>query len=207
MYLSSPPTSRPPKHLDTLRRLTDAIVRRAVDAVAFTSAATTGYLLEQARLDNVLDTVVNALVNEIQLFCIGTLTAGPLRAHGLAPTVPPAPAIAELAAVIQAGLLGVRYTVAAGEMPLEIRSQAVIVDGHLIPIQYGPLAVLRALVRSPGVILAAADIRAVVPGWSDVDDHAIEMAVSRLRRTLDNPALRGVQPVQTVMKRGYVWVG
>jgi uroporphyrinogen-III synthase len=37
-----------------------------------------------------------------------------------------------------------------------------------------------------------------VPSLADVDDHAIEMAVSRLRRALPAPDL-----VQTVIKHGY----
>jgi DNA-binding winged helix-turn-helix (wHTH) protein len=36
-----------------------------------------------------------------------------------------------------------------------------------------------------------------------VDDHAIEMAVSRLRGSLGHSDLRELDLVQTVMKRGY----
>jgi uroporphyrinogen-III synthase len=52
-------------------------------------------------------------------------------------------------------------------------------------------------------VLSAAEIRTHVPRWSDVDDHAIEMAVSRLRRCLDGTELDGLGLVQTVVKRGY----
>ena len=86
---------------------------------------------------------------------------------------------------------------------IEIRGQALFVGGRLIPVQPGPIAVLRALARHPGRVLSAAEIRALVPGWTGVDDHAIEVAVSRLRRSLDGSDLDGTGLVQTVMKRGY----
>jgi uroporphyrinogen-III synthase len=59
------------------------------------------------------------------------------------------------------------------------------------------------LARHPGRVLSAAEIRRLVPGWAAVDDHAIEMAVSRLRRSLDGTELDGLGVVQTVVKRGY----
>jgi uroporphyrinogen-III synthase len=52
-------------------------------------------------------------------------------------------------------------------------------------------------------VLSAAEIRAVLPHSSTVDDHAIEMAISRLRGTLGHSDLSGLDVVQTVMKRGY----
>ena len=66
----------------------------------------------------------------------------------------------------------------------------------------GPIAVLRALARNPGRVLSCAEIRRATPNWAAVDDHAIEQAVSRLRRTLHHGDL-----IQTVMRRGYRLVG
>jgi len=63
--------------------------------------------------------------------------------------------------------------------------------------QPGPLAVLRVLARQPGRLVSMADLRSNVPGWHDMDDHAIETAVSRLRRALD-----GTDLVQSVVRRG-----
>ena len=90
-----------------------------------------------------------------------------------------------------------------GGRPVQVGGQALVVDGNLVPAQAGPIAVLRTLARHPGRVLSTAEIRTHVPGWSDVDDHAIEMAVSRLRRCLDGTGLDGAGLVQTVMKRGY----
>jgi uroporphyrinogen-III synthase len=54
------------------------------------------------------------------------------------------------------------------------------------------------LARNPGRVLSCAEIRRATPNWATVDDHAIEMAVSRLRHTLHNSGL-----IQTVVRRGY----
>jgi uroporphyrinogen-III synthase len=85
-----------------------------------------------------------------------------------------------------------------GAYRIEVRGQAVVLNDRLIPIQAGPIAVLRALAHRPGRVLSCAELRRAIPNWSNVDDHAIEMAVSRLRRSLG-----GTDLVQTVMKRGY----
>ena len=56
--------------------------------------------------------------------------------------------------------------------------------------------------RNPGRVLSCAEIRRATPNWAAVDDHAIEQAVSRLRRTLHHGDL-----IQTVMRRGYRLAG
>ncbi|MFD0575899.1 winged helix-turn-helix domain-containing protein [Dactylosporangium darangshiense] len=88
--------------------------------------------------------------------------------------------------------------VSLGSHQVEIRGQAVIVDDRLIPVQPVPIAVLRTLARSPGRVMSCADIRRNMPTGASVDDHAIEMAISRLRRALD-----GTQLIHTVIRRGY----
>jgi uroporphyrinogen-III synthase len=85
---------------------------------------------------------------------------------------------------------------------MEVRGQAVVLNDELIPVPPGPIAVLRVLARNPGRVLSCAEIRRAAPNWSAVDDHAIEMAVSRLRRTLHDGNL-----IQTVMKHGYRLAG
>jgi uroporphyrinogen-III synthase len=46
--------------------------------------------------------------------------------------------------------------------------------------------------------MSCADIRRDIRTGTAVDDHAIEMAISRLRR-----ALNDTQLIRTVMRRGY----
>ena len=192
-----------PNHLDILRRLSDLVIRRQVDAVALTSEAATRNLLWQAGTDDTLSELLNALVADVTPACLGPLTAAPLRAHGVAPLIAPAPMMRSLAGLLAAELPRRTLTLRAGGYPIEVRGQAIVVAGRLVPMQPGPVAVLRALAQRPGHVLSSAEIRALVPGWSTVDDHAIEMAVSRLRRTLAETGLDDLDIVHTVMKRGY----
>ena len=192
----------PPAHADLLRRLGDQITGGQVDAVAFTSAATVENLLAQAVADHRLDELLNALSDEVPAICLGQLTAAPLEARGVPVHVPAQPFLEEFVALAAATAPRRAVRVVAGGTFLEVRGQAVVVDGELIPVQPGPIAVLRALARHPGRVLSCAEIRRATPNWAGVDDHAIEMAVSRLRRSLHESDL-----IQTVMKRGYRLTG
>jgi len=195
--------ARPPNHMDVLRRLGDLVIRRQVDAVALTSAATTDNLLQQAAADGALGEVLNALVSDVAAACLGPLAAAPLRAKGLSPLLAAEAAMDSLVDLLVAELPQRAMVLDVGGHRIEVRGQGVVIGSQLVPIQPGPIAVLRALALRPGRVLSAAEIRALVPTWSAVDDHAIEMAVSRLRRSLGGTDLEGVELVQTVMRRGY----
>jgi uroporphyrinogen-III synthase len=193
----------PPKLRSVLHRLVEQIVRRQVDAVLVTATSCGEHLLEQAVVDGELSGVLEALGGDVALVCLGPLGAAPFVAHGVAPFMPARPMLNELPGVLAAELPKRSLHPVVGGHRLEIRGQAVIVEGLLIPVQAGPMAVLRALAQEPGRVLSAAEIRDRVPGWHEVDDHAIEMAVSRLRHSLEGTDFEGLQFVQTVVKRGY----
>jgi len=195
--------SEPPKHVDVLRRLTDQIVKRQVDAVALTSRSSTEFLLDQARRDGLDDELLNAWVSDVLATGLGPLTAQPLLDLGVPVTVAPVAHPDALVAALVEAMPRRALQLDLGGRRIELRGQGLVLGGRLVPLQPGPVAVLRALARRPGVVLSAAEIRALVPGWSTVDDHAIEVAVSRLRRSLDGTELDGNALVQTVMRRGY----
>ena len=75
---------------------------------------------------------------------------------------------------------------------LELRGHAVLVDGDLRPVAPAGMALLRALARRPGRVVARAEL---APG---VGADALDGAIARLRAALGEPKL-----VQTVAKRGY----
>jgi uroporphyrinogen-III synthase len=91
---------------------------------------------------------------------------------------------------------------------MEIRGHGVMLDGRLRPIARAPMAVLRALAARPGHVVSRTDLCGVLPSGSapggpwaarlQPDEHAVEMAVARLRRGLGHQYL-----VETVVKRGY----
>jgi DNA-binding response OmpR family regulator len=78
---------------------------------------------------------------------------------------------------------------------LQVRGHAAVVDGRIVELAPGPIAVLRELARRPGHVVPRTDLIASLPGGGD--GHAVEMAVTRLRAALGAPV------VETVVKRGY----
>jgi uroporphyrinogen-III synthase len=195
--------SLPPNHVDVLRRLAELVVKRQVDAVALTSRSATQYLLDQAAADGNADEVLNAFVSDVAAVCLGPLAAKPLLDRGVSPTIATSAYVEELTATLVDNVPRRALRLTFGRIDIEVRGQAILVGEQLVPVQPGPIAVLRALAQHPGRVLSTAEIRAIVPGWDGVDDHAIEMAVSRLRRSLDGTDLDGQGLVQTVMRRGY----
>ena len=90
-----------------------------------------------------------------------------------------------------------RISTRAGE--LEIIGNQVRLPGdrhgpvHLAP---GPLALMRVLVKAQGAVLSRDHLLTVLPHCGS--EHALEMWVSRLRRSLPDPDMD-----KTVVKRGY----
>jgi uroporphyrinogen-III synthase len=80
---------------------------------------------------------------------------------------------------------------------LEVRGRLVLIDGREVRLGPAGLAVLRRLTGAPGEVVGREALLAVLPGGGD-DLHAVDVAVSRLRRNLPRPGI-----VQTVVKRGY----
>ena len=58
------------------------------------------------------------------------------------------------------------------------------------------MAILRSLAAAPGKVLPRSELLTSLPRGAD--EHAVEMAVARLRAALGAPSF-----IQTVVKRGY----
>lgn len=176
----------------SLRRLCDLVIRRQVDAVVLVGAGVAAQVWAHAERDNRHRPLVHALANDIPCLSLGALPEAPVR-----PQVAPQPFAEELADTVLAVVPArARHITAAGHR-LELRGHAIVLDGRLLPVQPGPMAVLRTLADRPGKVLSAAQIRAALH-YRDVDDHAVEMAVSRLRQ-----ATPGTNLIQTIVKHGY----
>jgi uroporphyrinogen-III synthase len=185
-----------------LERLLDTVLAGQLDALTFTSAPAAASVLRAAEAGGRLEPLVEALRHRVLTMCVGSITAGPLDRVGV-PVVQPGRArigslVRELAVALPARAL--RVTVGGRE--LELRGQAVLVDGTLRPVPPAPMAVLRSLAATPGRVQSRGALAAVLrrhSGREDtVDAHAVETAVGRLRSALGSPEL-----VQTVVKRGY----
>ncbi|MFG2044656.1 uroporphyrinogen-III synthase [Dactylosporangium sp. NPDC048998] len=189
---------QPPNDVLGVRRVVELMSRRQLDAVAWLDPVGAEHVLRFATAHGRLPAVVAQLGVHIPAVCFGPLAAATLRGHGMEPALPPMPFDEESAALLATSVLDRVVRATVDGLALEVRGHAAMVDGRLFPIQRGPIDVLRVLAQSPDRVLSSADIRRLVPGLAEVDDHAIEMAVSRLRR-----AVPGLNLVQTVIKHGY----
>jgi uroporphyrinogen-III synthase len=181
----------PPADPAPLRRLVDLIHGRLVDAVTFTSAPAVSSLLEAGGPD-----LVDRLRRGVTAACLGRLAAAPLTALGLPVVTPDRARLGGLAGTLAEVLPGRAPTLKAAGTTVTLRGHAAVVNGTLKPLAPAPMAVLRALAEARGAVLSRAALLRVLPNGAD--EHAVEMAVARLRAALGGTAL-----VKTVVKRGY----
>lgn len=179
-----------------LDRLIDAVLDGCVDAMPFTSAPAVASTLARARRTGRHTAFVNALRTRVVAGCVGPVTAAPLAAVGV-PTVRPGRArLGALAHTLAAELTARSPRLGVAGRTVEIRGQSVFVDGEARTVAPAPMAVLRALAERPGRVVSRAELTAVLPDGGE--EHAVEVAVGRLRRALGDSGL-----VRTVVKRGY----
>ncbi|MBG0563315.1 uroporphyrinogen-III synthase [Actinoplanes aureus] len=189
VYRWAPPTDPAPLH-----RLVDLIIGKLVDAVTFTSAAAVQAVLRAAGTGT--DALLDALRSDVLAACVGPVTAAPLRRYDVPVSMPSRARLSALVRTLVDELPKRAVTLQVSGHSITLRGHAAIVDGELRPLAPAPMAVLRALAGSPGRVLSRAALLQALPRGAD--EHAVEMAVARLRAGL---ALPGV--VQTVVKRGY----
>jgi uroporphyrinogen-III synthase len=191
-----------------LRRLVGQVVAGTVDAITFTSAPAVAATLAVAAEDNLEEMLLQALRTSVVGACVGPVTAAPLEERGVVPVSPECPRLSALVRLLAVELPARRASrLAVHGHSLELRGHAVVLDGQLKPIAPAPMAILRALARRPGHVVSRAELCGVLPsrvlhggsyGRPQADEHAVEMAVARLRRGLGGGGL-----VETVVKRGY----
>ena len=91
---------------------------------------------------------------------------------------------------------GLSLQLADGQLLL-LHGEDVLLDGVEVRLSPAPAAVLQALVANPGNVIPRRALLAMLPSGTAGSEHAVEMAVARLRAAL------GTRAVQTVVKRGY----
>ncbi|MFJ4584320.1 uroporphyrinogen-III synthase [Streptomyces echinatus] len=187
----------PPEDLGPLDRLLDAAVTRGLDAVTFTSAPAAASLLSRAEDRGLLDELLSALAHDVLAACVGPVTALPLQAHGVQTVQPERFRLGPLVQLLCQELPARARSLPVAGHRVEIRGHAVLVDDDLRPVPPAGMALLRALARRPGWVVARADLLRALPG-AGRDEHAVETAMARLRTALGAPKL-----IQTVVKRGY----
>ncbi|WP_018635983.1 uroporphyrinogen-III synthase [Parafrankia elaeagni] len=184
-----------PEDTTPLRRVIDAVATVELDAVAFTSAPAAVSFLRAADDQGLGEAVREALLGPVVASCVGPVTAGPLLARGI-PVIQPGRA--RLGALVREIVEQIPrrrgQLLPAADHWLDIRGQATVVDGRLVPLSRTSMALLRRLAGRPGHVVTRREL--LPPGGGD--EHAVEVAVGRLRSALGDPRI-----IQTVAKRGY----
>jgi uroporphyrinogen-III synthase len=124
------------------------------------------------------------------------VTAEPLREAAIEPVVPDRYRLGALVRLVsyeltQRHIQRFRYE----GVTLELRGHLVSVDSRRVALGPNSLALLLALASSDSV-LSRQDVVARLP--DDLDEYALNIAISRLRRALGVPGL-----ITTITKRGY----
>ncbi|MGY1804129.1 uroporphyrinogen-III synthase [Blastococcus sp. SYSU D00922] len=184
-----------PEDVTPVRRLVGAVVAGAVDAVTFTSAPAAASLLRVADELGLRADLVTAMNDRVLAVAVGPVTAAPLDAAGIPSRQPERARLGALAREVVARLPERDPVLQVGPHQVQVRGYAAVLDGRLVELAPGPMAVLRELARRPGHVVPRPELVAALPGGGD--GHAVEMAVTRLRAALGAPV------VETVVKRGY----
>ncbi|MFE3664835.1 uroporphyrinogen-III synthase [Streptomyces sp. NPDC059164] len=187
----------PPQDIAPLDRMLDVTAARGLDAITFTSAPAAASFLGRAETRGLLPEILGALRDDVLVACVGPVTALPLQARGIDTLQPERFRLGPLVQLMCAQLPSAARILPVAGHRVEIRGHAVLVDAELRTVPPAGMALLRALARRPGWVVARADLLRALPG-SGSDEHAVETAMARLRSALGVPRL-----IQTVVKRGY----
>ncbi len=181
---------------ERVQRLITAICSGGVDAVTFTSAPAVEALFSVADADSRLEELHSALRSTVLSAAVGPVTAAPLVSAGILPIVPDRFRMGALVRLLCEHLERSALRIETATGPLEVRGSQVRLDGRRATLSPIARALFSALVRANGATLSRRDLSDAAPGV--LDDHAVDVAISRLRQALPDPNL-----VQTVIKRGY----
>jgi uroporphyrinogen-III synthase len=188
------PTSQVKADQTPLRRLVDLITTRLVDAVVFTSAPAVASLVRAAGGDTA--GMLAALRAPVLAGCAGPVIAKPLIRRDVPVLVPAEPGCEGLVRALVTELPRRTVTVPVTGGRLILRGHAAVLEGEFRPLSPAQMAILRALAAAGGKVLPRSELVTALPPGAD--EHAVEMAVARLRAALGRSGI-----IQTVVKRGY----
>jgi uroporphyrinogen-III synthase len=186
--------------LEPMFKLIDLVADRALDAVTFTSAPAVAALMDAAGPTGRRDELVGAFQADVVASCVGLLTVAAFEMWGV-PTIYPERSrltamVKQLELELPSRRSGLTLELVGGHQLL-LHGDDVLLDGHEVRLSPAPAAVLQALVANPGNVVGRPALLAMLPSGTAGSEHAVEMAVARLRAAL------GTRAVQTVVKRGY----
>lgn len=178
-------------------RLIEAACNGGLDCITFTSAPAVHALFAAAEVRGRYEDLVDAMCGPVVAAAVGPVTAAPLVAAGITPIQPERFRMGALIRLVCEHLESTRVIrLDTRHGPLALRGSVVDVDDRRVALAPVALMILRALVQARGSVVGRERLASSLPGTND--EHALEVALSRLRQTLGVPGL-----IATVVKRGY----
>ncbi len=180
-------------------RMVDLIAERKLDAVTFTSAPAVAALMDTAGAVGRREEVVAAFQADVIATCVGPVTAAAFEMWGVPTIQPERSRLVAMVKLLETELPSRREGTAldvCGHLML-LHGDVVLLDGVEVRLSPAPLAVLHALAVNPGHVVSRRDLLTCLPTGQASSEHAVEMAVARLRAAI------GTRLIQTVVKRGY----
>lgn len=180
-------------------RMVDLVADRRVDAVTFTSAPAVFALVDAAGVMGRGDDLVAAFQADVLAACVGPVTAAAFHPSGVPSVAPDRYRLAALVRLLETELPSRRSGTAidvAGHTLL-LHGSSVLLDGVPVNLTPAPAAVLARLLENPGTVVSRPELLASLPSGTAASDHAVDMAVGRLRAAIGPPLIK------TVVKRGF----
>jgi len=181
-------------------RLLDAACTRRLDAVTFTSTPAVEGLFTLAERTALTAALRHAFATTMAAVSVGPVTTTTLRAHGV--EQPIEPVRARLGAMVGAVIEHLecqRHVVDLAGHRVVLQGLAAAIDDRIITLSSQERRLLATLAEQPGRVVSKAALAALAAPDDPSGEHAIEMAIGRLRRKL-GPAGAGIA---TVFRRGY----
>ncbi len=181
-------------------RLAQAVADGRVDAVTFTARPQIESLCEIAETAGVLDALRSGFRGGVIAACVGPVCAEAAATAGFGePVVPVRPRLGSMVVVVAETLAGRSVTIRLGADLVRLQGRMVTVAGEVMQLSERERDLLAALARRPGAVLSKSELLAMVWPEADADEHAVEVAVARLRRRLGTNG----RLLETVFRRGY----
>jgi uroporphyrinogen-III synthase len=189
-----------PDDLEPAQRLVAATCDGRVDAVTFTSAPAAQNLVAVAEDMGRAEELRDALSGRVPAMCVGPVCAEAAERIGLLATVQPERSrLGAMVLALCAELAGRSAAFRAEGVEVVLQGSVAVVDGNEIELAERERAVLAVLAERPGAVVSKAALLRRVWGPGEVDEHAVEVTVARLRRRL---GLAG-NAIETAVRRGY----
>jgi uroporphyrinogen-III synthase len=185
----------PPEHLGPLDALIEKVALGGVDAITFTSAPAAASFLMRAEELRLTEPVRRAMNSTVTTFCVGPVTARPLRNAGVTSVQPDRMRLGALARAVADELPRRQPDLIVAGHNLGVRATCAVVDGVVRDLSPNSMVLLKLLASAPGAVVSR-DVMLEALGGDD--PHVVEAAVARLRSAIGAKEL-----IATAVKRGY----